>query len=127
KALLASVDKGYVELDIGNKGAVLTRVSNKSGVSGACRMPDGNPALGVDSVNSIVIVNATGGEVRRIAIPAGDNLRAINRKADTSTFWFSETTLVYEINESGTVKWMGNMGANTKGYAVWWNTATGGA
>ncbi|MBC7772433.1 MAG: hypothetical protein H7210_08060 [Pyrinomonadaceae bacterium] len=125
KAILVSLENGYGEFDIGNKGAFLNRVNNKSGISGACRMPDGNTALGQD--DTILIVSATGAEVRRIAIPLGDNLRAINRNPETKSFWLSKTNLVYEISEAGTIKWMGNIGSgSTKGYAVWW-TGMGGA
>jgi hypothetical protein len=122
KAVLVSLEKGYGEFDLVD-GTSLAKVSNKTGVSGACRYPDGTTALGND--NTIIIVNSTGTEIRRIAIPQGDNLRAINRNPTTGHFWFSKTSLVYDVSDTGTVTWMGDMGAGTKGYAVWWRDGGG--
>ena len=122
KAILVSLEKGYGEFDVVD-GTLLARVANKAGVSGACRMPDGSTALGIDT--AIAVVNATGTELRRIPIPQGDNLRATNRNPTTGHFWFSKTNLIYDISDTGTITWMGNMGVNTKGYAVWWRTGGG--
>jgi putative hemolysin len=122
KAILVSLEKGFGEFDF-KDGTSLVKVSNKSSISGACRLPDGTTALGND--NTIIVVNSTGTEIRRFAIPAGDNLRAINRNPVTGHYWFTKTTVVYEVTDTGTVTWMADMGAGTKGYAVWWRDGGG--
>jgi hypothetical protein len=71
------------------------------------------------------VVSPTGSEIKRINLPAGDELRAINRNPADGHFWFSKVSMVYDITESGTVSWMGNMGAGAKGYAVWWRAGGG--
>ncbi|HVY32177.1 MAG TPA: hypothetical protein VHB79_36825 [Polyangiaceae bacterium] len=123
KAILVSVNDGYVELDMmtGNKLADVT--VQFTGVTGACRMPDGQTALGTNA--SIRIVNASGVQSRSFNLPAGNNLRAINRDKATGDFWLSKTETVYQISDSGQVKWQGFMGAGTKGYAVWWRDGGG--
>jgi hypothetical protein len=122
KAILVSLERGFGEFDIVD-GAPLVKVSSKSSISGACRLADGTTALGND--NTIIIVNSTGTEIRRFAIPAGDNLRAINRNPVTGHYWFSKTQIVYEVTDTGAVVWMADMGAGTKGYAVWWRDGGG--
>ena len=122
KAVLVSLEKGYGEFDL-QDGTSLGGVSSKAGVSGACRMPDGNTALGTNA--TIIVVSPTGSEVKRINLPAGDELRAINRNPADGHFWFSKVSMVYDITEAGTVSWMGNMGAGAKGYAVWWRAGGG--
>lgn len=122
KAILVSLEKGFGEFDV-KDGTSLVKVSNKSSISGACRLPDGTTALGND--NTIIIVNSTGTEIRRFAIPVGDNLRAINRNPVTGHYWFSKTQVVYEVTDTGAVVWMADMGVGTKGYAVWWRDGGG--
>jgi len=122
KAVLVSLEKGYGEFDL-TDGTSLGGVATKSGISGACRMPDGNTALGTN--NAIIVVSPSGSEVKQITLPAGDELRAINRNPADGHFWFSKVSMVYDMAESGAVSWMGNMGAGTKGYAVWWREGGG--
>jgi hypothetical protein len=123
KAILVSVDKGFAELDLVD-GVRLAFVQGYSSITGACRLPDGTTALG--NLNQIVIVSSTGTRIRNIPIPAGANLRAINRDPETGDYWFSKDALVYDVDgQTGQVKWMANMGAATKGYAVWWRVVGG--
>jgi hypothetical protein len=123
KAILVSVDKGYAELDLID-GTRLAFVQGYTSITGACRLPDGTTALG--NLNQIVIVSATGTRIRNIPIPAGANLRAINRDPETGDYWFSKDALLYDVDgQTGQVKWMANMGAATKGYAVWWRVVNG--
>ena len=123
KAVLVSVDNGYMELGL-EDGAKLAQVTvNFSGITGACRMPDGNTALGTNA--AIRIVGPTGAEVRQLALPAGSELRAINRHPTTGNFWFSKVETIYEVTEQGQTVWDANMGAGTKGYAVWWRPGGG--
>jgi hypothetical protein len=123
KAILVSVNDGYVELDrvTGEKLADVT--TTVTGVTGACRMPDGTTALGTNT--QIQIVSPTGALGSKITLPAGQNLRAINRNKDTGDFWLSKTETVYQLGSNGQVKWSGFMGAGTKGYAVWWRDGGG--
>jgi hypothetical protein len=123
KAILVSVNDGYVELDrvTGNKLEDVT--TQNTGVTGACRMPDGNTALGTNA--AIKIVGPTGAAVRSFNLPAGSNLRAINRNPVTGDFWLSKTETVYQLGDNGQVKWSGFMGTGTKGYAVWWREGGG--
>lgn len=123
KAVLVSVNDGYVELDLTNGTKVADVTVQFTGVTGACRMPDGQTALGTNA--SIRIVNANGVQSRAIALPAGNNLRAINRNTATGDFWLSKTETVYQISDTGQIKWQGFMGAGTKGYAVWWRDGGG--
>lgn len=132
KAILLSVNTGYVELDLAT-GAKLAEVKAQfSNVTGACRLPDGTTALGVDNSNNtavpaqIRIVNASGVQSRNFNLPAGANLRAINRDPATGHFWLSLTADVYELTDTGQIVWHGQMGAGTKGYAVWWREGGGG-
>jgi hypothetical protein len=122
KAVMVSLEEGYGEYDT-TDGSKLLEITNYSGISGACRLPDGTTALGQD--NKIIIVTNTGAHVRDIPIPLGDNLRAINRNPKDGHFWFSKTSLIYEVNDQGGQVWSGNMGAGTKGYAVWWREGGG--
>src|SRR6185369_14073710 len=45
QAVLVSINKGYAEFDL-TDGTNLARVANQTNVTGACRLPDGNTALG---------------------------------------------------------------------------------
>lgn len=123
KAVLVSVNDGYVELDLANGNKLADVTVQFTGVTGACRMPDGQTALGTNA--SIRIVNASGVQSRAFNLPAGNNLRAINRNKDTGDFWLSKTETVYQISDTGQVKWQGFLGAGTKGYAVWWREGGG--
>ena len=89
-------------------------------------MADGQTALGVNAASQIKFVNTQGVVSRSFNLPAGANLRAINFDSATKHFWLSRTETVYELNDQGQVLWQASMGANTKGYAVWWR-ADGGA
>jgi hypothetical protein len=122
KAVLVSLNKGYAEFDLVD-GTNLARVANTTNVTGACRMPDGNTALGAYPI--IKIVSPTGGAVRQFNLPTGDNLRAINRNPADGTFWLSLTESIYEVSDQGQQLWKGDMGAGTKGYAVWWRAGGG--
>jgi hypothetical protein len=131
KAVLVSVNNGYVELDLSN-GTKLAEVKTQFGnVTGACRMPDGTTALGVDNAGAtgtpaqIRIVNSSGVQSRNFSLPAGANLRAINRNPADGHFWLSLTSTVYELSDTGQVLWQAQMGAGTKGYAVWWRAGGG--
>src|SRR5258708_34992820 len=88
KAVLVSLNKGYAEFDLVD-GTNLARVANTTNVTGACRMPDGNTALGAYPI--IKIVSPTGASVRQFNLPTGDNLRAINRNPSDGTSWLSLT------------------------------------
>lgn len=123
KAVLVSVDNGYVELGMKDGAKVAQVTVNFTGITGACRMPDGNTALGTNS--QIRIVGPTGNQVRAFNLPAGPELRAINRNPETGNFWFSKTESVYEVTDQGQAVWDANMGAGTKGYAVWWRPGGG--
>jgi len=122
KAALVSINRGYAEFDL-TDGMLLAKVQSFSGVTGACRLPNGNTALGQYPV--IRIVSPTGASVQTINLPSGDNLRAINRNPANGTYWLSLTNFVYEVSDSGQQMWMGNMGSGTKGYAVWWRDGGG--
>jgi hypothetical protein len=124
RALLVSVNTGFEEYDAvdGTKVAsVLTQSSG--GVTGACRLPDGNTALGINP--NIKIVSPTGTLVRQFALPAGPELRAINRNPADGHFWFSKMEYIYETDDQGNQQWKGYMGVGTKGYAVWWREGGG--
>jgi len=123
KAILVSVNDGYVELDPAT-GTILANVTVQfTGITGACRLPDGTTALGTNA--SIRIVSANGVQSRAFNLPAGSNLRAINRDPATGHFWLSKTETVYEVTDQGQIVWQGFMGAGTKGYAVWWRAGGG--
>jgi hypothetical protein len=122
KAILVSLDKGYGEFDLVD-GTRLAFIQGFSIISGACRLPDGTTALANE--NQIIIVSATGARVRNIPIPAGANLRAINRDPATGHYWFSKDALVYEVTDQGAQVFRANMGATAKGYAVWWRAGGG--
>jgi hypothetical protein len=122
KAVMVSINKGYAEFDL-TDGTKLASVVNQTNVSGACRLPDGTTALG--AYPNIKIVSATGGAVTQFALPAGDNLRAINRNPADGTYWLSLTESIFQVSATGQQLWKGDMGAGTKGYAVWWRTGGG--
>jgi hypothetical protein len=124
KAVLVSVNDGYVELDL-KTGMKLADVTVQfSGVTGACRITaDGSTALGTNA--SMRIVNAQGVQLTTFPMPNGSNLRAINRNPTTGDFWLSKTETVYQLNKQGQILWQGFMGAGTKGYAVWWRDGGG--
>jgi hypothetical protein len=126
KALLVSIEQGYVELDLAD-GKRLVTVTNFSGISGACRITeDGTTALANDS--RIIIAGAspnTGTTVRTFNIPAGANLRAINRNPVTKNFWLTKTEVVYEVSPTGQTVWSANMPIGSKGYSVWWRDGGG--
>jgi hypothetical protein len=122
KAVLVSLNTGYAEFDL-TDGTNLGKVTNGTNVTGACRLPDGTTALG--AYPNIKIVSPTGTLVRQFALPTGDNLRAINRNPADGTFWLSLTESIYEVSDQGQQIWQGNMGAGTKGYAVWWRAGGG--
>ena len=117
KAVLVSLENGYGEFDT-TDGTKLVGVTGSSNITGACRLPNGNTALGNNTV--IKIVSPTGAQVSSITLPIGDNLRTIIRDAETGHYWFTKTKDVYEINDQGTVLWKGNLGGtDTKGYAAY--------
>jgi hypothetical protein len=125
KAVLVSVNTGYVEIDLSNGTKLLeVKAQNTTGVTGACRLIDGTTALGVDT--KIVIINASGvPSLGGFTLPVGLNLRAINRNPDGGHYWLSKTETVYDLTPSGGVNWSASMGAGTKGYAVWWRAGGG--
>jgi len=123
KAILVSVNDGYVELDQTTGNIIANVTVQFVGVTGACRLPDGTTALGTNA--SIRIVSANGVQSRAFNLPAGSNLRAINRDPATGHFWLSKTETVYEVNDQGQIAWQGFMGTGTKGYAVWWRAGGG--
>ncbi len=122
KAILVSLNTGYGEFDL-TDGKKLAEVKGYTGVTGACRLPDGTTALGTN--NTMQIVSAGGAKVRDFALPAGADLRSINRHPTTGNFWLSKTQLIFEVSDTGQVLWQANMGAGTKGYAVWWREGGG--
>jgi hypothetical protein len=126
KALLVSIEQGYVELDMAD-GKRLVTVTNFSGISGACRITeDGTTALANDS--RVIIAGAspnTGTTVRTFNIPAGANLRAINRNPVTKNFWLTKTEVIYEVSPTGQTVWSANMPTGSKGYSVWWRDGGG--
>lgn len=124
KAVMVSVNTGYVEFDLSNGMKLLeVKAQNTTNVSGACRLKDGTTALGVDS--KISIVNASGIVSSSFNLPAGPNLRAINLDPATGHYWLSKTETVYELNAQGQQLWSASMGPGTKGYAVWWRAGGG--
>jgi hypothetical protein len=127
KAVLVSVNTGYVELDLSNGTKLLeVKAQATTNVTGACRMADGQTALGTDTNPAqIKIVNGQGVISRSFNLPAGANLRAINLDRATNHFWLSRTETVYELNDQGQELWKASMGAGTKGYAVWWREGGG--
>jgi hypothetical protein len=124
--VLVSIEQGYVELDLAD-GKRLVTVTNFNGVSGACRIiEDGTTALANDS--RIIIAGAspnTGTTVRTFNIPAGANLRAINRNPVTKNFWLTKTEVIYEVSPTGQTVWSANMPTGSKGYSVWWRDGGG--
>jgi hypothetical protein len=124
KAVLVSVNTGYVEIDLSNGTKLLeVKGQNITNVTGACRLADGTTALGVGT--KIQIINAAGIPGTSFALPTGANLRAINLDRATGHYWLSLTETVYELNAQGQQVWSANMGAGTKGYAVWWRAGGG--
>jgi hypothetical protein len=124
KALLVSIDQGYVEIDVVD-GARLTAVTTFSLISGATRLPDGTTALA--NVTRIIIVGPTGAMVRTFNLPAptDTNLRAINRNPVTGNYWLTKTEVIYEVTPTGAINWQGNMPSGSKGYAAWWRDGGG--
>jgi hypothetical protein len=126
KALLVSIEQGYVELDIVD-GTRLVTVTNFTGITGATRIPaDGTTALA--NVNRIIIAGAapsTGTTVRTFNLPAGADLRAINRNPVTGNYWLTKTEVIYEVTPTGQVNWQANMPPGSKGYSVWWRDGGG--
>jgi hypothetical protein len=124
KAVMVSVNTGYVEIDLSNGTKLLeVKAQSTTNVTGACRLADGTTALGVDT--KIVIVNASGVPTTNFNLPTGPNLRAINLDRATGHYWLSKTETVYELNAQGQQLWSASMGAGTKGYAVWWRAGGG--
>jgi hypothetical protein len=124
KAVMVSVNTGYVEIDLSNGTKLLeVKAQNTTNVTGACRLADGTTALGVDT--KIVIINASGVPATSFNLPVGANLRAINLDRATGHYWLSKTETVYELNAQGQQVWSASMGAGTKGYAVWWREGGG--
>ena len=41
------------------------------------------------------------------------------------TYWLSLTESIFQVSSTGQQLWKGNMGAGTKGYAVWWRPGGG--
>jgi hypothetical protein len=124
KAVLVSVNTGYVEIDLSNGTKLLeVKGQNITNVTGACRLADGTTALGVGT--KIQIINASGIPGTSFALPAGSNLRAINLDRATGHYWLSLTETVYELSAQGQQLWSASMGAGTKGYAVWWRAGGG--
>jgi hypothetical protein len=124
KAVMVSVNTGYVEFDLSNGMKLLeVKAQNTTNVTGACRLADGTTALGVDT--KISIVNASGVVSSSFNLPTGPNLRAINLDRATGHYWLSKTETVYELNAQGQQLWSASMGAGTKGYAVWWRAGGG--
>jgi len=93
-------------------GTSLVKVLNSNNVTGASRLPTGRPRSGF-SIHHFV--TATGTEVRNFALPAGLDLRAINRDPATGNFWFSLTENVYEVTAQGAQVWTAFMGAGQQG------------
>jgi len=125
KAVMVSVNTGYVEIDLSNGSKLLeVKAQNTTNVTGACRLNDGTTALGVDT--KIVIIQASGVPTANgFNLPAGANLRAINLDRTTGHYWLSKTETVYELSATGQQLWSASMGAGTKGYAVWWRAGGG--
>jgi hypothetical protein len=126
KALLISISKGWAEIDMATGTKLSEMVTSLTSVTGACRLNDGTTALGTDTNPAkITFVSATGAVGRSFNLPAGANLRAINLDRATGHFWLSRTETVYELSDTGQILWQANMGAGTKGYAVWWRAGGG--
>lgn len=125
KAVMVSVNTGYVEIDLSNGTKLLeVKAQNTTNVTGAVRLADGTTALGVDT--KIVIINASGvPNANGFNLPAGANLRAINLDRATGNYWLSKTETVYQLSATGQQLWSASMGAGTKGYAVWWRAGGG--
>jgi len=133
RALLLSVENGYVEVDPDNKGAVLVRVAFAeagTNVSGASRLPDGNTALG--NLANITIVTPAGRKVVDLPLVSGTSLRTIRRQTSTGNFLYtlSPTTCpgcfsIYEMSPSGAPLWSASLGAGAKGYSGWWRDGGG--
>ena len=123
KALLVSVNKGFEEYDTHRRHQGCQVLTQTGGVTGACRLPDGTTALGMLTI--IKIVGPTGAAVSQFNLPAGPELRAINRNPATGHFWFSKMEYIYETDDQGNQLWKGYMGVGTKGYAVWWREGGG--
>jgi hypothetical protein len=128
KALLVSIDQGYAELDLVD-GKQLLVVTSFRGISGAVRIPeDGTTALARGTDNTVLIVGAppnTGSIVRMFALPAGDNLRAINRNPTTKHFWLTHTETIYEVTDTGQTVFTATMPTGSKGYTAWWRDGGG--
>jgi hypothetical protein len=127
QAILASLNKGFAEFDTTDGTKLVSVLTQTGNVTGACRLPDGSTALGMGSnVPPIIrIVSSTGATLRQFNIPAGGELRAINRNPADGHFWFSKTETIYETDDQGNQLWQGYMGVGTKGYAVWWREGGG--
>jgi hypothetical protein len=125
KAVMVSVNTGYVEIDLSNgMKLVEVKAQNTTNVTGACRLADGTTALGVDT--KIVIIQPSGiPTANGFNLPTGANLRAINLDRATGHYWLSKTETVYELSATGQQLWSASMGAGTKGYAVWWRAGGG--
>ncbi|MES1165195.1 MAG: hypothetical protein ABUR63_05525, partial [Verrucomicrobiota bacterium] len=131
KAVLVSLNRGFAEFDLVNGAALMPKVLNQTGVSGAVRIPNpANPAmqttaLGVGST-AIRTVNNTGVQISTFTLPNGtDDLRAINRNPADGTFWFSKLDDIFQVSATGQMLWSANLGLGTKGYAVWWRAGGG--
>lgn len=126
KALLVSIEQGYVELDVVD-GTRLVTVTGFTGITGATRIPaDGTTALA--NATRIIIAGAApsnGTTVRTFNLPAGADLRAINRNPVTGNYWLTKTEVIYEVTPTGQVNWQANMPPGSKGYSVWWRDGGG--
>ena len=125
KAVMVSVNTGYVEIDLSNGMKLFeAKAQSTTNVTGACRLADGTTALGVDT--KIVIIQPSGiPTANGFNLPMGANLRAINLDRATGHYWLSKTETVYELSATGQQLWSASMGAGTKGYAVWWRAGGG--
>jgi hypothetical protein len=118
KAVLVSTNAGFDELDLVD-GTILRQQGGFTNVTSANRLPDDSTALGI--VDNITFVDAAGAVIRTLPLPAGPDLRAINRNPKDGHFWFSKRENIFEIDgDTGAVLWQAFMGVGTKGYAVLW-------
>lgn len=137
KAVLVSVDKGFVEFDVVD-GTELTRVATSSAVTSAIRIPNdgisklppGTTVLARDTnPTELAFVGPTGAAaataIKLTFAAAGVELRKLERNPTTGNFSFTKyesasAAYIYEVTEQGSLVAKIRLPPNAKGYnAVW--------
>jgi hypothetical protein len=97
KAVLASVDTGYMELDVVS-GEMLHTVGGFSGVTGACRFPDGSTMLVV--VSKFTFVDAAGSEIRSIPMPGSGRPYSVWCNPANGDLWLVRGGNLYNVDSA---------------------------